>query len=114
MLNTVEVFAKALSLTTVFDHEFKTWEFGQITLTAPDENERCWVVGEVTIVPGIRYRKDGSGEPDSADWEEISRHVTLRAALTAVGYLVIEAAVDVAIDQEPVMETSRLDDLGAV
>ena len=43
--------------------------------------ERRWIVTYGYIVPGVRYYRDGSGEPDDWDEKELASEVTLTKAI---------------------------------
>lgn len=64
-----------------YDKELATWRIGSVTLTAPggegNEDSRIdWVVGLETIIPGVRYMRNGDpGWPDEVDWEQDSVHI---------------------------------------
>lgn len=54
-------------------------EFGDIGIVLMDDGS--YSVGATVIIPGVRYRRDGSGEPDDCDYVELGQAETLEGAV---------------------------------
>ena len=65
-----------------------------------------WVVSRTIIVPGIRYYRDGSGEPDSADVDELGTFSLSRPAL--VPFVLAEIAKEL-FEQSEGQDAARLE-----
>jgi hypothetical protein len=53
-----------------------------------------WHVGHEVIVPGVRYRPDGSGEPDDVDWTPVAERLNAREVPTAIIEMFVAATLD--------------------
>lgn len=87
--------AKLFGMTVAEYEDDKTFQIGHVVLTPPDAPENTsgkWETGIVTVIPGVRYYPDGSGQPDDVDfsddrelpsWDEAFRRVAELLALFA-------------------------------
>ena len=80
---------------------------GWITLTSVEVQEKVrkiagtltyksikWNIEKQVIIHGVRYRKDGSGEPDEIDFEEVESGLSLIQACKSVWHMIKDNEVD--------------------
>ena len=59
-----------------------------------------FMIGREVLVPGVRYYRDGSGEPDSSDFVDVAEVLDVRKLAPQLAQLVAADTINAAIEAE--------------
>lgn len=69
-------------------------------LTGAAGSARVWAIWRAVVIRGVRYRQDGSGEPDDMDIEEVGKIAHLAGIPHAIAMRVAQDRIEVFLQAE--------------